>query len=224
MGRAGCVAVAAVLATAGAGPAPDDDATVEAPPTATRSGPLRVFRTDGAVVARSGESLAARAGTRPDGPSPTAGPPPAAVFVHRGPHCLIARTQDVTVIAEFARCPAPAPPAEQPSPTPPAPPAEKPARPEKPAPRPTPPPAPSAAPAPAALRRPSPPLPPLPHQLPAPRPLAAGHAPRIPLRAYHPVATKPSHGGTSLVTMTLLLVAPAVLAAASPRPGGGRSR
>ncbi|GAA3035295.1 hypothetical protein GCM10020000_10950 [Streptomyces olivoverticillatus] len=219
------MAVAAVLATAGAGPAPDDDATVEAPPTATRSGPLRVFRTDGAVVARSGESLAARAGTRPDGPSPTAGPPPAAVFVHRGPHCLIARTQDVTVIAEFARCPAPAPPAEQPSPTPPGTTGRE-ARTAREA-------SPPAHAASRTIRRTGPGRAPLSRHRPC-RPCRTScprHAPlppdmprASPLRAYHPVATKPSHGGTSLVTMTLLLVAPAVLAAASPRPGGGRSR
>ncbi|MEV5239593.1 hypothetical protein AB0K89_10850, partial [Streptomyces cinnamoneus] len=57
---------------------------------------------------------------------------------------------------------------------------------------------------------------------------AARHSPasHIAPRAYHQSAAKPAQAGTSLVTLTLVLTAPAVLAAAllRPRSGGGRSR
>ncbi|MFI1252710.1 hypothetical protein ACH4U6_02720 [Streptomyces netropsis] len=105
--------------------------------------------------------------------------------------------------------PAPVPPVAKPAPAPPAP---------APPPRPVPvlarggdvpaPPPPAA--------RPAPPPPPSP----APRPKPARIAPR----AYHRVIAKTPDGGPSMVTLMLLLTAPAVLAAALLRPRGGSGR
>lgn len=107
---------------------------------------------------------------------------------------------------------APVPPTVKPVPAPPAPPA--PAPPPRPVPvlvRGGPVPAP-----PPPVARSAPPPPPSP----APRPEPARIAPR----AYHRADARTPDGGTSMVTLMLLLTAPAVLAAALLRPRGGGRR
>ncbi|MEU7136342.1 hypothetical protein [Streptomyces sp. NPDC046261] len=201
-GRAGCVAFVAVLATAGTTAAADDE-----PPGAPPSVTARVH-----------------AGTT-DGP--------ATVRVSIAPGCLTAFAGNGDSFAMAALCPPPSPtppPAPAPRPTPPPPPL-KPAlkpTPHKPAPKPPAPPEPAPpAPRPVLHRAPQPPPRPTPPPPPAPAP-AAVPLPKAPIapRAYHQSVTKPAEGGTSLVTLTLVLTAPAVLAAAllRPRSGGGRSR
>lgn len=193
------MAFVAVLATTGATAASDDE-----PPGAPPS-----------MTAR------AHAGTE-DGE-----PGPATVLVSAGPGCLTAFAGNGDSFASASMCappsPAPpAPPAPRPTPPPPPPPRREPA-PEPPAPpRPAPP-----TPRPVLHRAPQPP--PAPAPPPPPAPAAAAAPPpesHIAPRAYHQGVTKPAAGGTSLVTLTLVLTAPAVLAAAllRPRSGGGRSR
>lgn len=106
----------------------------------------------------------------------------------------------------------------------------RPAPPPKPAPRPYRPPAPPpvrrAAPPPPSTPPSTPPPTPAPEPTPPPSPSPAVSATaRARVMAYAGPPGAPVHGGASLVTLTLLITAPAVLAAATLRPqGGGRRR
>ncbi|MCX4831588.1 hypothetical protein OG785_36815 [Streptomyces sp. NBC_00006] len=103
--------------------------------------------------------------------------------------------------------PAPPPPPPPPPPTPPPPP---PPPPPTPTPTPTPPPPPPPAPEPPPKPQPKP-TPTHTKPPPSPKPV---HYP-----AYRPTAHRaPPRGGPSLVTLTLLITAPAVLAVAALRP------
>ncbi|MEU1309404.1 hypothetical protein ABZ419_10985 [Streptomyces cinnamoneus] len=271
-GRAGCVAFVAVLATAGAGPAPGDEPLggppaaaprhtgphtappagrpssaarrderaggrpAQAQPTAAR--PRRADAPAGRPPRTAPQSVARPARTVPLA-EPTAAPPvmsarthpvttdgPAGVLVRTGPDgCLVAVAHNGDGLAEATLCPPPPPPA--PAPPPPAPAPRQPPRPEPvpvaPAPSRPAPPVPVAAP----RRSPQPPPAPVPSPPPSPAP-AARHSPasHIAPRAYRQSVARPAQAGSSLVMLTLVLTAPAVLAAAMlrPRSGGGRSR
>lgn len=246
-GRAGIVAFVAVLATAGAGPAwggeADGRPAVEPPATATpgtASG--RAFDAASAVRRSHGVNVTAHDGSSsvvihegrrhtgaPDGRrartvTAVMGDDLSSAVVRDGDGCLAvsAHTAGSATVVRICgpQAPRPKPPAvRRPAPVPPA---------VKPAPAPPPPPAPAPPPRPAPVlarggavppppvARPAPPPPPSP----APRPGPARIAPR----AYHRADARTPDGGTSMVTLMLLLTAPAVLAAALLRPRGGSGR
>jgi hypothetical protein len=150
------------------------------------------------------------------------------------------RKAAVAVAGDGARCwttPAPPPPSPPPPPPPadPKPPAPGP-KPPAPAPKPKPPspnPAPPAhTPVPTHPRPPAPPAPAAPAPatppaLPPPAPAPAAHpAPPHPgaiaLPAYRKPVRKPPKGRTSMLTLTLLITAPAVFAVAVLRPRSSR--
>ncbi|MFV8131197.1 hypothetical protein [Streptomyces syringium] len=249
-GRAGIVAFVAVLATAGAGPAWGGEAhgrpAVEPPATAAPGGTGRghaldvapaVRRSHGVnVTAHDGgsSSVVIHQGRRHTGTpggrrsrtvTAVSGDDLSSAVVHDGDGCL-AVSAHVTGRSSVVRIcgpraprpkppavprPVPAPPTVKPVPAPPAPPA----------------PAPPPRPVPVPVRAhdlPAPPPPvvrtaPLPLSSPAPRPKPARIAPR----AYHRADARTPDGGPSMVTLMLLLTAPAVLAAALLRPRGGGS-
>ncbi|MFF4158603.1 hypothetical protein [Streptomyces sp. NPDC001678] len=142
----------------------------------------------------------------------------AETFVHAGPGCLIARAEGTLGVAFAALCPAtPAPP-----PPPPPSPSPTPAPPLLPKAAPAPPAAPLASPEPPPGKEPPPPAPAPPARpapAPTPPPPAPAPTPHI-ARPYHQAVAKPAKNGASLVTLTLVITAPAVLAAALLRPRG----
>ncbi|MEV4867889.1 hypothetical protein [Streptomyces syringium] len=249
-GRAGIVAFVAVLATAGAGPAwggeADGRPAVEPPATAApgATGRGRAFDMASAVRRSHGVNVTAHDGSSsvvihegrrrtgaPDSRrartvTAVSGDDLSSAVVHDGDECLAVSAHTAGSATVVRICgpraprpkpppvprPAPVPPAVKPAPAPPAPPA--PAPPPRPVPVlarggevPTPP---------SPVARPAPPPPPSP----APRPKPARIAPR----AYHRADARTPDGGPSMVTLMLLLTAPAVLAAALLRPRGGGRR
>ncbi|MGW1075885.1 hypothetical protein [Streptomyces sp. NPDC002537] len=212
-GRTGLAACAVALATAAAAPTADADPDPSRPPMVrvTEGGPG-----DGgpSAVIDDGRHRQVRVSGSGTGPS----------VVIRGPGCVTVTAHDgISSAVVGPRCPVPpsAVPPWSPAPGPPAAHAPRPPRhvpPPPPAPVPRPAPPKKAAPAPPP-ELPAPPSPP-----PAPAPVASP-TPHVAVRTYHQTAVKPPRGGSSLVTLTLVLTAPAVLAAALLRPrGGGGSR
>lgn len=151
-------------------------------------------------------------------PDPSGEPAPSEPYVRFGPNCLVAG--DAWSVVSLCRAtPAPRP---SPSPEPSSMPSPEPV-PAHPAPPPPSPPSPLAvrnAPAePAAAPEPGPP------QDPPPSPEAPAQPARHVAAYRQSVAAPPARGGSSPVTLMLVLTAPAVLAAATLRPrSGGRSR
>lgn len=154
-------------------------------------------------------------------PGPSGEPAPAEPYVRFGPNCLVA-SDTWSVVSLCRETPAPRPsPSREPSATPA--PGPVPARPAPPPPPPSPLAARSAPAEPAAAPASAPP------QDPPPSPKPPAQPPRQSARhvaAYRQsVAAPPAQGGSSPVTLMLVLTAPAVLAAAVLRPrSGGRSR
>ncbi|MEU3353742.1 hypothetical protein [Streptomyces sp. NPDC037389] len=196
-GRTGCATLVVAFATVGAGVLPE-------PPDAV--GPASgIVVTDELVESRTAET-----------------------FVHAGPGCLIARAEGTLGVSFAALCPA----APAPAPPPPPPPSPSPT-PDPPLPlkaAPAPPAAPLASPEPPPGKEPPPPTPAppaRPEPAPTPPPPAPAPTPHIARRPYHQAVAKPAQNGASLVTLTLVITAPAVLAAALLRPrgsgGGGGS-
>ncbi|MEU1778805.1 MULTISPECIES: hypothetical protein [Streptomyces] len=188
--RTGCATLAVAFATVGAGVLPE-------PPDA--AGPASgIVVTDELAESRTAET-----------------------FVHAGPDCLFARAEGALGVSFAALCPAtpappppPPPPSPSPTPTPPLPLPLKAA--------PAPPPTPLVTPEQQPGKEPPPPAP-----APPARPAPAPPPPRAPAparhvvrRPYHQAVTKPAKNGASLVTLTLVITAPAVLAAALLRPRG----
>ncbi|MEU4211636.1 hypothetical protein AB0F13_16815 [Streptomyces sp. NPDC026206] len=155
---------------------------------------------------------------------------PATAVASAGPGCLTAFAGDGDSFAAASLCSPPPPPSSAPVPPPPVPPPThtppRPPGPEPKAPGAAAPASPRPTPPPAALRAPQLPL----EAAPAPPPslVPATVSPptsHVMPRAYHQSVTKPAKGGASLVMLTLVLTAPAVLAAALLRPrSGSRSR
>ncbi|WP_229871730.1 hypothetical protein [Streptomyces longisporoflavus] len=165
--------------------------------------------------------------------SPTAAAAPAAAPAD---NCAYASIGDapggdsVAVAGDGVVCSAgpthrPKPPPPPPPPPPPAP--APPPRPEPPAPEPPPPPPPPPPPARPAPAEPTPPAPPPPSPEPKPKPKPKPKPSVTPKPSPKPVSypsyrasprNPPPSGGPSLVSLTLLVTAPAVLAVAALRP------
>ncbi|MEV2252759.1 hypothetical protein AB0I94_19650 [Streptomyces sp. NPDC050147] len=117
------------------------------------------------------------------------------------------------------RRPKPPPPPPPPPPTPPPPAPAPPPRPEPPAPEPPPPPPPPPPPARPAPPEPTPPPPPRPSPKPSPSAPAKASPTPVSYPSYRVASRRtPPRGGPSLVSLTLLITAPAVLAVAALRP------